>query len=153
MAAVGIEKKAKRQRRNNLKRKPMAEINVTPFVDVMLVLLVIFMVAAPLMTAGIPIDLPKTSAKPMTNLQDEPISITISEGGDLFLDEDPISLSEMIPRLSSMTSDETSQRVYIRADGDVAYGEVMQVMGELNSAGFTEVGLVTESAPASIPDS
>jgi len=126
----------------------MSEINVTPFVDVMLVLLVVFMITAPLLTVGVPIDLPKASA---SNLQgnEEPLTVSINGNGDIFLQETLVKNDELVARLLAIAENRTSRRIFVRGDRTVDYGAVMAVMGSLNAAGFNKVALVTE-APQTI---
>ncbi|MEO1039922.1 MAG: protein TolR [Pseudomonadota bacterium] len=123
--------------------KPNAEINVTPFVDVMLVLLIVFMVAAPLLTVGVEVDLPDTEARAMTT-SEEPLTITILEDGQLYLQETEISYDELIGRLEAIAGAGSDARVYIRADESVDYGEVMRVMARISAAGYADIGLVTD---------
>lgn len=137
-------------RRQGARRRPLAEINVTPFVDVMLVLLIIFMVTAPLLTAGVPVDLPKTQAKPLTEDR-EPLSITVRKDGTIFLQNKPVGLDMLVVRLTALAANGYDQRVFVRGDAAVDYGRVMEVMGTLSSAGFTHIGLVT-SPPKQKPD-
>ncbi len=125
------------------KYRPMAEINVTPFVDVMLVLLVVFMVTAPLLTVGVTIDLPETTA-PVLAGQDEPLAVTVNASGQIFLQETEVELKELVPRLAAITQNKPDTRIFIRGDKNIAYGVVMEVMGTLNEAGFIRVALVTE---------
>ena len=124
--------------------KPNSAINVTPFVDVMLVLLVIFMVTAPLLTVGVPVNLPNTAAKQMSE-DKEPIAITIKQNGDIFLQETAIQLDELVPKLTAIAQNGYEERIYVRGDKTVDYGKVMEVMGELNAAGFKRIGLVTDT--------
>jgi biopolymer transport protein TolR len=126
----------------------MSEINVTPFVDVMLVLLVVLMITAPLLTVGVPIDLPKASA---SNLQgnEEPLTVSINGNGDIFLQETLVKNDELVARLLAIAENRTSRRIFVRGDRTVDYGAVMAVMGSLNAAGFNKVALVTE-APQTI---
>ncbi|MBJ2151042.1 MULTISPECIES: ExbD/TolR family protein [Paracoccaceae] len=123
----------------------MSEINVTPFVDVMLVLLIIFMVAAPLMTVGVPIKLPETAAKAMAEEKEEPLSITLTADGLVMIMNSEVDPNELIPRLKAIAAERTSNKVYLRADGNLAYERVAQVMGALNAGGFNDIGLVTDS--------
>ncbi len=125
------------------RHKPMSEINVTPFVDVMLVLLIIFMVAAPLLTVGIPIDLPNSAAKPLPE-NTKPLSVTIDGSGQLYLQDEKINLEELVPRLKVIFANRTDGRIYIHGDKAVDYGSVMKVMGLMNGAGFSRVALVTD---------
>lgn len=134
------------KRRNRRARsKPMAEINVTPFVDVMLVLLIIFMVAAPLLTVGVPIELPKTAATPLPSEDEQPLTLALTADGELILQNSPIDRSELIIRLRAIAAERTSDKIFLRADGSVPYEAVMQVMGALNAGGFRNIGLVTDS--------
>ena len=133
---------SRRRRRGG--RKPMSEINVTPFVDVMLVLLIIFMVAAPLLTVGVPIELPRTAAAPLPSEREEPLTVALTSGGAIIVQNAEIPRDEFIPRLRAVAAERASDRVYLRADGEVPYEGVMQVMGALNASGFTNIGLVTE---------
>ncbi|WP_271200054.1 protein TolR [Methylopila turkensis] len=121
----------------------MSEINMTPMVDVMLVLLIIFMVSAPLLTVGVPIDLPQTSANPL-NEEKEPLTITVNTKGEVFLQETQVQVEEIAPRLIAITNSGYDERIYVRGDRNVVYGQVMKVMGTLSAAGFRRVALVTE---------
>ena len=123
----------------------MSEINVTPFVDVMLVLLIIFMVAAPLLTVGVPIELPDTAASAMPNEEEEPLTISITADGLILLQTTEVSDAELIPKLAAIAAERTSDKVFLRADGALAYERVAQVMGALNAGGFNNIGLVTDS--------
>ena len=122
----------------------MSEINVTPFVDVMLVLLIVFMVAAPLMTVGVPVDLPKAEA-PAINEQTEPLVVSIDGSGKLFIQETPIATKDLIPRLRAITKNKAEQRIFVRGDKKISYGRVMEVMANLSAAGFTKVALIAET--------
>jgi biopolymer transport protein TolR len=123
----------------------MAEINVTPMVDVMLVLLIIFMVSAPLLTVGVPIDLPQTQAKSMDQ-DKEPLAVSVNEKGQVFLQESEVSVDELVAKLKAVTEARggMDERIYVRGDRKVDYGTVMRVMGRLSAAGFKRVALVTE---------
>ncbi len=123
--------------------KPTAEINVTPFVDVMLVLLIVFMVSAPLLTVGIEVDLPDTEARAMTT-SEEPITLTVQADGTLYLMETPIEFDELAPRLQAIAGAGSDARIYIRADDGAEYGEVMRVMARVSTAGYANIGLVTD---------
>lgn len=123
--------------------RPMAEINVTPMVDVMLVLLVIFMITAPLLSVGVPVDLPKTQAAPL-NEPDEPLVITIDVEGKIYIQETETSVEKLVPRLAAITAAKADTRIYVRGDKAIAYGRVMEVMGLVNAAGFTKVALIAE---------
>ena len=136
----GSKRRSRRQR-----SKPMAEINVTPFVDVMLVLLIIFMVAAPLLTVGVPIELPRTAATPLPSEDEEPLTLAIAADGRLVLQKTEIDRNDLIPRLRAIAAERQNDKVFLRADGAVPYETVMQVMGALNAGGFRNIGLVTES--------
>ncbi len=136
---------SKKDGRGRSHSRPMSEINVTPFVDVMLVLLVVFMVTAPLLAVGVPVNLPDTKAPPLT-ASEEPLTITIDSGGQIFLQETNIELGELVPRLLAIAENGYEERIYIRADQSVDYGTVMVVMGHVNAAGFTRLGLVNDPA-------
>ena len=122
----------------------MSEINVTPFVDVMLVLLIVFMVTAPLLTVGIPVDLPKITAKALTD-QKDPIEITVKLDGSVYLGESIVEVDNIIPRLNAITDKNTEARIYVRGDRVVAYGRVMEIMSIINSAGYIKVALVAQN--------
>ena len=124
----------------------MSEINVTPLVDVMLVLLIVFMVTAPLLTVGVPVDLPKTAASQMVG-QDEPLMISVNSKGKVFLQETEIARDQLVPRLEAITQSKKDTRIFVRGDRAITYGQVMEVMGLVNLAGFTRVALVTEIPP------
>ena len=136
--------------RRSGRRRPLAEINVTPFVDVMLVLLIIFMVTAPLLTAGVPVELPKTQAKPLTEDR-EPLSVTIRKDGSVYLQQTKVSTDTLAERVRAIASNGYEERIYVRGDTSVPYGRVIEVMAILNNAGFTKVGLVT-GPPKQKPD-
>lgn len=127
------------------RRRVMAEINVTPFVDVMLVLLIVFMVTAPLLTVGVPVDLPKTRAQALGQDR-EPLSVTIRSNGRIYLQNTPVPEDDLVPRLTAIAANGYDQRVFVRGDKSVDYGRVMEVMGLLSAAGFTHIGLVTDVA-------
>jgi biopolymer transport protein TolR len=122
----------------------MAEINVTPMVDVMLVLLIIFMVAAPLLTVGVPIELPRTAATALPSEQEEPLTVAMTADGGIMVQNTEVPRSEFIDRLRAVAAERTSDKVFLRADGAIPYEGVMQVMGALNASGFRNIGLVTE---------
>ena len=134
-----------RRRRGRGRSRPMAEINVTPFVDVMLVLLIIFMVAAPLMTVGVPVELPKTAANALSGEEEEPLSVTITAEGIVMIQTTEVAREDLVARLRAIATERDSTRVYLRADGAVPYAQVMQVMGALNRGGFGNIGLVTDT--------
>ena len=125
--------------------RPMSEINVTPFVDVMLVLLIVFMVTAPLLTVGVPVDLPKTRAQTLGQDR-EPLSITVKRDGRIFLQNTPIAEEGLVDKLKAISANGYDQRIFVRGDKAVDYGRVMEVMGLLSAAGFTHIGLVTDVA-------
>ena len=125
-------------------KEPMSEINVTPFVDVMLVLLIVFMVTAPLLTVGIPVDLPKIKSSALTD-QKDPIEITIKLDGTVYLGESIVEVENIIPRLNAITDKNTETRIYVRGDRVVAYGRVMEIMSIINSAGYIKVALVAQN--------
>jgi biopolymer transport protein TolR len=129
--------------RGRLRRRAMAEINVTPFVDVMLVLLIVFMVTAPLLTVGVPVDLPKTRAKALGQDR-EPLSVTIAKDGRIYLQKMVVQPDELVPKLTAIAQGGYDQRIFVRGDRTVDYGRVMEVMGALSAAGFTHIGLVTD---------
>jgi biopolymer transport protein TolR len=141
--AAGIQmiERGRRSRR----RRPISEINVTPFVDVMLVLLIVFMVTAPLLTVGVPVDLPKTRAQALSQDR-EPLSVTIKSNGQIFLQNTPVAEGDLVPKLTAIAANGYDQRVFVRGDKSVDYGRVMEVMGMLSAAGFTHIGLVTDVA-------
>jgi biopolymer transport protein TolR len=123
----------------------MSEINVTPFVDVMLVLLIIFMVAAPMLAVGVPIELPRTAAGALPGEQEEPLTITLSADGVVLIQSSEVANDDLIPQLRAVAAERAGDRVFLRADGSIPYAQVVQVMGALNAGGFHNIGLVTES--------
>ncbi|PQM54988.1 MAG: protein TolR [Rhodobacteraceae bacterium] len=128
----------------------MSEINVTPFVDVMLVLLIIFMVAAPLLTVGVEIKLPKTAAKALPSEKEQPLTLNLTREKELILQESEIEFTELIPKLKQIAKQREDDRIFLRADGENDYSIVMQIMGALNKAGFNNISLVTESGGPSL---
>jgi biopolymer transport protein TolR len=140
--AGGIQHTSARGR-GRMRRRAMAEINVTPFVDVMLVLLIVFMVTAPLLTVGVPVDLPKTKA-PALGQDREPLSITVKRDGTIFLQKEPVPQAALVDKLKAIAANGYNQRIFVRGDDRANYGKVMEVMGLLASAGFTHIGLVTD---------
>src|SRR5262249_24392014 len=133
-------------RRRHRRRPVMAEINVTPMVDVMLVLLIIFMVSAPLLTVGVPLDLPQTQAKTL-DLNQEPLTVSVNANGQVYLQNTEIAVEELVPKLQAITEARGSgaeERIFVRGDQKLAYGTVMKVMGRLQAAGFRKVALVTD---------
>lgn len=141
-----------RRRRGRGRSRPMAEVNVTPFVDVMLVLLIIFMVAAPLTTVGVPVELPETAATSLPSEQEEPLSVTVTADGVVMIQTTEVERGELVNRLRAIATERESTKVYLRADGAVPYADVMQIMGALNRGGFNDIGLVTESGGPSLDD-
>jgi len=138
--AVGGSPRTKGTRR---RANIVAEINVTPIVDVMLVLLIVFMITAPLLTVGVPVDLPKTNASAL-NEKEDPLTVTIDGKGILYLQETPLELETLVPRLVAITGSNPEARIYVRGDKGISYGQVMEIMGAINSAGFTKVALISE---------
>jgi biopolymer transport protein TolR len=137
--------RARRGRRRGRHRAMMAEINITPMVDVMLVLLIIFMVAAPLMTVGVPVELPKTAATPLPAVEEEPLTVSITAEGTITLMKTEIGFDELVPKLRAIAAERSDNKVFLRADGRVPYEVVAQVMGALNAGGFNNIGLVTDT--------
>ena len=133
-----------RRRRRGGRAAAMHEINITPMVDVMLVLLIIFMVAAPMLTVGVPVELPKTAATALPTEQEEPLTVTITADGRLAIQTTEIADAELIPKLTAIAAERTSRKIFLRADGAIPYERVAQVMGALNAGGFNEIGLVTD---------
>ena len=130
------------RRRRGRKKALMSEINVTPFVDVMLVLLIIFMVSAPLLTVGVPIDLPDTQAKAM-NADTQPITVSVNSEGKIYLQETEIPIEEVVPKLQAIAKTGYEERIFVRGDKAADYGTVMKVMARISAAGFKNIGLVT----------
>ncbi len=133
----------RRRRRGHSAR--MSEINVTPFVDVMLVLLIIFMVAAPMLTVGVPVELPRTAAGALPSEQEEPLAITLTVDGLVLLQDLEVAAEELVPRLRAIAAERQDDRVFLRADGAIPYERVVQLMGALNAGGFRNIGLVTDT--------
>jgi biopolymer transport protein TolR len=142
MAAPTLTRSVTGQSRRR-RRRQIGEINVTPFVDVMLVLLIVFMVTAPMLTMGVAVDLPRADSSPLPG-QDEPLSVSIDASGTIFLQETEIALDQLAPRLIAITEQNTEARIFVRGDRAIDYGSVMAVIGSLNRAGFTRVALLTE---------
>uniref|UniRef100_UPI004048605A ExbD/TolR family protein n=1 Tax=Yoonia sp. TaxID=2212373 RepID=UPI004048605A len=134
------------RRRGRRRVQPMAEINITPFVDVMLVLLIIFMVAAPLMTVGVPVALPKTAANALPSDQEEPLTVTITAQGVVMIQTTEVAPADLVGRLQAIAVERTSDRIFLRADGANAWNTVAEIMGALNAGGFSNIGLVTDIA-------
>ena len=135
---------SRRKRRRARRTQPMSEINVTPFVDVMLVLLIIFMVAAPLLTVGVPVELPETAANALPTDEEEPLTVTIKADGSLAIQETDTAEADLIGKLQAISAERDSDRIFLRADGSNDWNRVAQVMGALNAAGFSNIGLVTD---------
>ena len=145
MGAGAIKKQGGGGRgRRRSRAQPMSEINVTPFVDVMLVLLIIFMVAAPLLTVGVPVELPKSAAGALPTEQEEPLTVTVTADGEVQIQTTAVDRAELVTRLRAIAAERASDRVFLRADGAVPYSSVMEVMGALNAGGFSNIGLVTD---------
>ncbi|MCB1459091.1 MAG: protein TolR [Nitratireductor sp.] len=132
----------RRRSRHGSRHAVMSEINVTPFVDVMLVLLIIFMVAAPLLTVGVPIDLPETQAKAL-NSETQPITISVNEAGQVYLQETEVPVDEIVPKLEAIARNGYEERIYVRGDKTADYGTVMRIMARISAAGYKRIGLVT----------
>jgi biopolymer transport protein TolR len=142
--SMAAGRKGGRRRRGVPRYGAMADINMTPFIDIMLVLLIIFMVAAPLLATGVAVDLPQTKAGPL-NIDQKPISIALNDQGQLFLMDAPIASDELIPKLQAIAKDGFDERIYLRADKGLVYGRVAEVMASLTAAGYKKVALVTET--------
>ena len=149
--AMGIHKAGGRGR-GRTRRAPMAEINVTPFVDVMLVLLIIFMITAPLLVSAVPVNLPDSRAKPAEQEQREPIQISVDVGGGIYIGEEAVPRAQLSQRLEALAAnlgdDSVPPQIWLRADRDLPYGTVMRVMGELNRVGLNRVSMVTDGSSA-----
>ncbi len=141
--SIGSGRKVSRGRRGVPRYGAMADINMTPFIDVMLVLLIIFMVAAPLLTTGVSVDLPKTSASAL-NVDKKPIAVSLNEQGQLYVMDQQIVDADLVPRLEAVSQHDEEQRIYVRASKVVPYGRVAQIMAAVTTAGFKKVALVTE---------
>jgi biopolymer transport protein TolR len=133
-----------RRRRRRSRKGALSEINVTPLVDVMLVLLIIFMISAPLLTVGVPVDLPKTEASAIDD-QSEPLSVSIRADGSIFVQDKPVAFEQLSPRLLAMADQKTDKPIYVRADGRAAYAVVAQVMAALSVSGFTAINMITDT--------
>jgi biopolymer transport protein TolR len=144
MAVSGGGGRGGRRGRRRGGNRPMSEINVTPMVDVMLVLLIVFMVAAPLLTVGVPIDLPKTQAKEL-NTDSKPVTVSVNPSGEVFVGEEPVPIEGLVAKLAAGPGT-IDQRIYVRGDTTANYGAVMKVMGVLSGAGYAKIGLITEQA-------
>ncbi len=143
MAATLISSGRRGGRGAHRRYRPLSEINVTPFVDVMLVLLIVFMVTAPLLTVGVPVDLPKTQAQSIAD-PDEPLVISVNAEGQIYIQDSEVELNQLVPRLRAITESKPDTRIFVRGDRAIAYGRIMQVMGTVNVAGFQRVALIAE---------
>ena len=143
---VSVDNDQAGSRRQRRALKPMAEINVTPMVDVMLVLLIIFMITAPLLAVGVPVELPQSKAPPIQS-SEEPLTVTITKDGKIYLQKTEIKYEDLVPRMTAISENGYDKRIYIRGDKDVDYGTVMKVMGALKGAGFNKLNLVTDVEP------
>jgi len=141
-----------RDRRRRGRYRAMSEINVTPFVDVMLVLLIIFMVSAPLLTVGVPVELPETAAEALPVENEEPLTVTLTRDGQILIQTTETPAEALINKLRAIAAERTSDKIFLRADGAIAYEQVMQVMGALNAGGFRNIGLVTDSGGPTLDD-
>jgi biopolymer transport protein TolR len=139
-----VENGGGRGRRRSRRALPMSEINVTPFVDIMLVLLIIFMVAAPLSVVGVPVELPQTAATALPGDEEEPLTVTITAQGVVMIQESEVPPAELVTRLRAIAAERTSNKIFLRADGANAWNRVAEVMGALNAGGFSDIGLVTD---------
>ncbi len=148
MAAGPIGALRSRSGRRRQRARPMSDINVTPFVDVMLVLLIVFMVTAPLLSAGVPVNLPEANAKPLA-IDKEPVSVTVDADGRIFVKDAEVPADQLVDKLNQAVGGNLDQRIYIRGDRSVSYGAIMKVMGDINGAGFRNIGLVSLKAPNS----
>ena len=129
---------------NSRSRTLMSDINVTPFVDVMLVLLIVFMVTAPMLTVGVPVNLPDSNADSLPD-DKEPLTLTINSKGEIFIQKTKVGFSELIPKLLAISKNRTDTRIYVRGDRNIDYGRVMEVMGKLSGSGFSKVALISET--------
>lgn len=145
--AGGIISRAGRAGTGRVRRAPrraMSEINVTPFVDVMLVLLIVFMIAAPLLTVGVPLELPKTAASALPAEEEAPLTISLTAEGAVMVQDTEVPMAELVVKLRAIAAERASDKVFLRADGSIPYNTVMEVMGALNAGGFSNIGLVTD---------
>ncbi|MDP5326204.1 MAG: protein TolR [Paracoccaceae bacterium] len=141
---VGRGKAGGRRGRGRARSAAMSEINVTPFVDVMLVLLIIFMVAAPMLTVGVPIELPKTAASALPTVKEEPLTLTLTLDGRVLIQNTETPEGDLVAKLRAVAAEREDNKIFLRADGGISYDRVMQVMGALNAGGFSNIGLVTD---------
>ena len=151
-AAANLKNSKQSRRRHSRRSVPMSEINVTPFVDVMLVLLIIFMVAAPMLTVGVDVELPKSAASALESENEEPLTISITKDGAIVLQTSTIPREELVTRLQGVATERSSNRIFLRADGAIPYETVMQIMGALNAGGFQDIGLVTDIGGPALND-
>ena len=142
--AAGVKARASRRRRGGKRAGRIAEINVTPFVDVMLVLLIVFMVTAPLLTVGVPVELPKTEAKQLS-AEETPLTVSIKNDGTVYLQDARVGEEQLLPKLKALSKEGLQSRIFIRADEAVGYGTVARVMAKISSAGYRNIGLVTDT--------
>ena len=145
MAAKVTRRQARLTRRGARGGRRMADINVTSFVDVALVLLIVFMITAPMLTVGVPIDLPRTAAGALAAEREEPLSVTLTADGRLMIQETEVARADLVPQLRAVVAERADDRLFLRADGAIPYEQVMQVMGALNAGGFRRIGLVTDT--------
>lgn len=143
---MGVNLNQSGSRSGRQSHRPMAEINVTPFVDVMMVLLVVFMVAAPLLSAGVPIDLPDSDAKALNNEDNKPLTVSLDDGGKIYIGETEVKQDRLVALLAAQTNNDPERLIYIKANRDLEYGDVMRVMGAINGAGFKKVALITNAS-------
>jgi len=148
--AGGLAKSKRRGRRGGARASRLSEINVTPFVDVMLVLLIVFMVTAPLLTVSIPIELPKTDAK-QSAAETEPLAITVRANGEIFLQETPVTIDDLVPRLRAISREGYDRAIYIRGDAGANYGLMAEVLAQVSSGGFRKLQLVTDTRDGAAP--
>jgi biopolymer transport protein TolR len=148
---VALGGRHRRGRTRNRGARPLVEINVTPFVDVMMVLLVVFMVAAPLLTVGVPLQLPRTSAMPLPVDRQEPLTINLDADGRVYVQKTEVDFADLVTQLQAIAAERESDRIFLRADARLNYGRVAQVMGALNAGGFRNIGLVTDPAGNETP--
>jgi biopolymer transport protein TolR len=152
MSAGVIKRGGGGGRKSRRGRRAMSEINVTPFVDVMLVLLIIFMVAAPLLTVGVPLELPDTEANPLPQADEEPLTVQMAADGRIFVQTAEIDPGSLVETLRALARERRDDRIYLRADQGIPYGRVMEVMGALNGGGFRSIGLVTDPTGGPAPE-
>jgi biopolymer transport protein TolR len=130
--------------------RPMSDINVTPLVDVMLVLLIVFMVTAPMLTSGVNVDLPKTDTKPL-NADSTPLTVSIKADGNIYLQEEPIALADLVTKLNAISNGDRDRRIFVRGDQAIPYGKIMELMGTISQGGFTKVALLAQQPSGAAP--